>query len=183
MTEPSGSPATFRPARPPDAARLAEVHIASLVEAYRGIDPDEWIASLPEQRAERELRWRTRLDRVPREIVHVAEVAPAGIVGFARGGTAEAPAFGFDGELAAIYLHPDFQRRGVGRELVRRVARSLRERGYRRMLVRVVSAAASRGFYEALGAAEFGSDSVTIGGKELDLTVYGWPDIVVLLEG
>jgi ribosomal protein S18 acetylase RimI-like enzyme len=174
----SYGPATYRRAVLADADRLADVHIRVLMVAYRGIDPQEWIDSLPHQLEERQARWRDRLAHLPDDPVHVAEVEPAGIVGFAVGGRARGePPIGFDGELISIYLLPEHQRRGIGRELVRRVARSLIDAGYRGMLVRVLSANPARLFYERLGARPLGVDTVSVGGQELEETVYGWSNI------
>jgi ribosomal protein S18 acetylase RimI-like enzyme len=173
-------PATYRRAVLGDSTRLAEVHIRVLMVAYRGIDPEEWLDSLPRQLTERQERWKDRLAHNPADPVHVAEVDPAGIVGFAVGGRARGePPLGYEGELISIYLLPEHQRRGIGRELVRRVARSLLDAGYQGLLVRVLSANPARLFYERLGARPLGTDTVNIGGQDLEETVYGWsnPDL------
>ncbi|MCI4364753.1 MAG: GNAT family N-acetyltransferase [Thermoplasmata archaeon] len=173
----SYGPATFRPAVVSDAGRLADIHIRVLMVTYRGIDPQEWLDSLPQQLIERETRWRERLSQVPVDVVHVAEVAPAGLVGFAVGGPARPPNLGYEGELISLYLLPEHQRRGIGRELVRRVARSLMERGLRGMLVRVLTANPARLFYERLGGRPVGVQTVTIGDQPLEETVYAWRDL------
>jgi len=174
----SYGPATYRRAVPGDAGRLADVHVRVLMVAYRGIDPQEWLDRLPQQLLEREARWQDRLALLPDEPVHVAEVEPAGLVGFAVGGRARGePPLGYEGELISLYLLPEHQRRGIGRELVRRVARSLIDAGYQGMLVRVLSANPARLFYERLGARSLGTDTVAIGGEELEETVYGWSNL------
>ena len=174
----SYGPPTYRPAVLADANRLAEVHIRVLMVAYRGIDPQEWLDSLPQQLGERQARWKDRLTNLLNEPVHVAEVEPAGVVGFAVGGRARGePPIGYEGELISIYLLPEHQRKGIGRELVRRVARSLIDAGGQGMLVRVLSANPARLFYERLGARSLGIDTVSIGGQELEETVYGWSSI------
>ncbi|MCI4372149.1 MAG: GNAT family N-acetyltransferase [Thermoplasmata archaeon] len=174
----SYGPATYRLALPADANRLAEVHIRVLMVAYRGIDPQDWLDSLPQQLEERRARWKDRLSTHPDDPVQVAEVDPAGIVGYAVGGRARGePPIGFEGELISIYLLPEHQRRGIGRELVRRVARSLIASGFQGMIVRVLSANPARIFYERLGARALGIDTVSIGGQELEETVYGWSNI------
>jgi GNAT superfamily N-acetyltransferase len=173
-------PATYRPAVLADARRLAEVYVRVLMLANRGLDPTEWLDTLPQQLLDREARWIDRLTHRTEEPVHVAEVVPAGIVGYAVGGRARGePPLGFEGELIALYLLPEHQRRGIGRELVRRVARSLLAAGYQGLLVRVLSGNPARLFYEHLGARPLGIDLVSLGGEELEETVYGWsnPDL------
>jgi ribosomal protein S18 acetylase RimI-like enzyme len=170
------TPVAYRLARPTDAARLADVHLRSLLVAYRGIDPQEWLDDLPSQLAEREARWRDRLTNLPQEPVFVAEVPPVGIVGFIVGGAARKPSFGYDGELISLYLLPEHQRRGIGRELVRRLVEALVSSGFERVLVRVLSANPARHFYERLGAYSIGVTHVTVGEAELEESLYGWPE-------
>jgi hypothetical protein len=43
--------------------------------------------------------------------------------------------------------------------------------------VRVLTANPARLFYERLGARSLGIDTVSIGGQELEETVYGWSNI------
>jgi GNAT superfamily N-acetyltransferase len=171
-------PPSFRRAVLADANRLADVHIRVLMVAYRGIDPQVWLESLPRQLEERQARWKDRLTNLPDDPVFVAEVAPPGIVGFAVGGRARGePPLGYDGELISMYLLPEHQRKGIGRELVRRVARALIDAGIQGMLVRVLTANPARLFYERLGAHSLGIDTVSIGGQELEETVYGWSNL------
>ncbi|EQD27045.1 GCN5-related N-acetyltransferase domain protein, partial [mine drainage metagenome] len=144
-----------------------------MLATYRGIDPDEWLDSLPGQLREREERWRTRLRERPDEPVLVAVVPPAGIVGFALGGAARKPSFDYDGELISLYLLPEHQRRGIGRELVRRLVLALLDAGFERVLVRVLAANPSRRFYERLGAYPIGTTRVEVGGALLEESLYG----------
>ncbi|MGP8073339.1 MAG: N-acetyltransferase family protein [Thermoplasmata archaeon] len=176
--EPGPPLVIYRPAVPTDAGRLADVHVRTLMLTYRGIDPQEWLDSLPAQLVEREARWRDRLTNFPQEPVFVAEVAPVGVVGFIVGGAARKPSYGYDGELISLYLLPEHQHRGIGRELVRRLVRELVRAGFERVLVRVLTANPARHFYEHLGAYSIGVTHVTVGGEELEESLYGWPDPV-----
>jgi len=167
---------TFRAAGPFDASRLADVHLRSVLVADRGICAEDHLARRSEQLVERERRWREQLTSRPDEPVLVAERDPFGIVGYAVGGATRKPSFGYDGELVSIYLLPEHQRQGIGRELVRRMVRTLHERGFERVLVRVLSANPSRHFYERLGAYSIGVTQVAVGDQELEESLYGWPD-------
>ncbi len=173
--DPKEAEVAYRRAEPSDAPRLADVHIRTLLVTYRGIDPREWLDSLRAQLRERELRWRERLEKLPEEPVLVAVDPRAGIVGFALGGAARKPSYDYDGELISLYLLPEHQRRGIGRELVRRLVRDLLAAGFQRILVRVLSANPARHFYERLGAYPIGTTTVEIGGAQLEESLYGWP--------
>ena len=168
-------PVRYRRAVVADAPRLADIHIRTLLVTYRGIDPQEWLDSLRDQLREREERWRSRLTERTNEPVIVAVVEPAGIVGFAVGGPARKPSYDYDGELISLYLLPEHQRRGIGRELGRRLVGELVGAGFERVLVRVLTANPARRFYERLGAYPIGTTQVEVGGALLEESLYGWP--------
>jgi GNAT superfamily N-acetyltransferase len=170
-----------------DARAIAEVHVASWRTAYRGIMPDDFLATLSVERRER--RWRDTLTNPhSTSVVYVAEDAEGRVAGFAAGGPPSAtdPASfsyaAYAGELYAIYLLREKHGRGTGRALVRAVARRLAERGIRSMLVWVLADNPARRFYEALGGVPAGEQPTEIGGRQLIEVAYGWPDTSGLIE-
>src|ERR1700730_1563513 len=98
-----------------DAPGIAHVHVASWRTTYRGLLPDEFLESLSESGYED--RWRRNIAEGT-NTVHVVE-EDGGVVGFASGGRERAGESGYSGELYAIYMLDNAQRRGYGRELVR----------------------------------------------------------------
>ena len=160
-----------RPALQEDAEGIARVNIATWQSAYRGLLPDDFLASLSE--ASYAERWR-RILRDGSSSVYVVE-QPEGIVGFASGGRERAGENGFAGELYAIYVLASAQRQGHGRELVRAVAGALREMKLKDMIVWVLhDNASARQFYERLGGIYVRSQPITIGTATLEEVSYGW---------
>jgi GNAT superfamily N-acetyltransferase len=155
---------------------LADIQIRMLLLSYRGSNPKEWVHTLGPLLAERETLWRERLAQPRAEVVHVADAAPAGLVGFALGGPAREPALGYEGEVVSLQVLPEHQHRGIGRELLRRIVRSLIDGGFRGMMVRLLTEDPTRIFYEKQGARPAGRRRVKIGDQELEETVYGWSD-------
>lgn len=107
---------TIRPATTDDASTIARIHIASWREAYAGIVPETYLASIDADARER--RWveilsggehRTWIAEVDRRTVGFASVGPS------RDEDAEPG----DQELYSIYLDPEAWGRGVARELMR----------------------------------------------------------------
>jgi ribosomal protein S18 acetylase RimI-like enzyme len=160
-----------RPATIGDAAEIARVHVASWRTTYRGMLPDDFLASLSEDHYTE--RWK-RVIAEASSRVHVVEES-AQMVGFASGGRERAGEGTFAGELYAIYVLDSAQRRGHGRELVRAVAGALREMGLPDMIVWVLrDNAAARRFYERLGGIYVRSQPITIGTATLEEVSYGW---------
>ena len=160
-----------RPAELRDAAGIAHVHVDTWRTAYRGLLPDDFLASLNEPAYED--RWR-RILEAGSSRVYVAE-EDGDVVGFASGGRERAGELGFAGELYAIYVLDSAQGRGHGRQLVKAVVEGLREMGLMDMLVWVLrDNPVGRRFYESLGGIYVRSQPITIGSAQLEEVSYGW---------
>jgi ribosomal protein S18 acetylase RimI-like enzyme len=161
----------IRPATLEDATAIARVHVASWQSTYRGMLPDEFLASLSE--AGYAERWK-RVIGDGSSKVYVAEDGGE-VVGFASGGRERAGETGYTGELYAIYVIDAAQRRGFGRELVRATVAGLRELGLDDMIIWVLrDNQPARSFYERLGGVYIRGQPITIGSVTLEEVSYGW---------
>jgi GNAT superfamily N-acetyltransferase len=98
-----------------------------------------------------------------------ARAAPAGTLAARRGGRIIGLAgLGLlgsgDGELAAFYVLPGEQGRGIGLALWERSVAELQLRGCARMEVWTLARAGARRFYEARGCLAFGEGSFAVAG-------------------
>ena len=168
----------IRAAAVEDASAIAHVHVASWQTTYAGIVPEAYLASL--KVAEREASWREWLTLDVD--VFVAELEGE-VVGFVSGGAIREPVEKFDAELFAIYLLRDAQSRGIGMALLRRLAVSLKERGFRSMVAWVLEDNASGGFYSRSGGVRVASKEIEIGGVMLPVVAYGWSDVGMIAAG
>jgi ribosomal protein S18 acetylase RimI-like enzyme len=112
---------TIRIATEGDAAGIARVHVRSWQEAYAGIVPDAYLASLDAD--ERTAQWRRYLREGPGEEIHTW-VALSGdrVVGFVTvGPSRDEDARRGDREIFSIYLDPGTWGHGVARDLMRTV--------------------------------------------------------------
>ena len=154
-----------------DAPAIARVHVSSWRSAYRGMLPDDFLASLSE------INYAERWKRVIAEgtsKVYVVE-DEAAVVGFASGGRERAGEPGYEGELYAIYVLDAAQRRGFGRELVRATVGGLREMSLADMIIWVLrDNQPARAFYERLGGVYVRAQPITIGAVTLEEVAYGW---------
>lgn len=138
-----------------DAAGIATVHVAAWRVAYRGVVPEEVLATLSVEQRERGWR-RTLADGAVPTLV-----AESGgrVVGFC---TLACPARDDDAgertaEIAAIYVDPERWRRGIGTRLARAALDRLRGRDSVTLWVFAANAAAIA-FYERLGFAPDGAE-------------------------
>ena len=114
--------------------------------------------------------------------VYVAEDEDAQIIGFASGGPEREADPLYDGELYAIYLLQQNQRRGIGRQLTLTIAKHLQQQGFSAMKVWLLAGNPARNFYEALGGQDAGRKEITISGVTLSEVAFGWPDIAAFLR-
>ena len=169
--------AVIREATPDDARAIAAVHDSSWQSTYRGLLNDAYLDSLSVD--DHAGRWQRLLASGTGD-TFVALEGPD-VVGFASCGRERDQDPIYQGELYAIYLLEDRQRRGLGRRLVSSVARRLLELEYRSMLVWVLAANPARAFYEAIGGALVRSRQMELAGETQEEAGYGWLDVADLL--
>ena len=145
-----------------DAEVIAKIHVQTWHEAYRGIVPAEYLADLSEEK--RTVFWRQELS-AGRSTTLVA-LSGREIVGWVSGGLSQDDGTEAGGEVYAIYVAPSFWRRGVGRELMKKIEETLPDPVVLWVLAENQSACQ---FYERLGyrrdggekKADFGSVSLS----------------------
>jgi GNAT superfamily N-acetyltransferase len=130
-----------------DAEGVARVQVETWQAAYAHALPDEQLQALSmEAAAERHRRWPP---------TYVAEVGGR-ITGFVSVGRSRDP--GTDGELFAIYVHPEHWGAGTGRELIEAGEEELRRLGHRDAVLWVLDDnPRARRFYEIAGWAADGT--------------------------
>jgi ribosomal protein S18 acetylase RimI-like enzyme len=178
---------TVRAARVADAPAMARVFVDSFHTGHRGQMPDWLLETRTYETSERGwVRTLAELSEAaaPEECVFVAEDDAVHIAGVAMCGPPKA--WDADekareaqptGEVYALYVDPSHWRRGVGRELVRHMARFLAAHGRRRMLIGVLANNdPARRFYEAIGGRVLGQRLFDDDGVLLDEVVYVWDD-------
>jgi L-amino acid N-acyltransferase YncA len=170
----------IRAACPRDAASIARVHVNSWRDTYAGIIPAGYLAGLSYEKQTRE--WLGHLAR-PGNATFVAESGTRGVIGFANGGPERTGQNNrFFSEMYVLYLLRDYQRRGIGGDLMTAFAGEVVKIGLRSMLVWVLSENPSRAFYPALGGELVGEKQVGVGGAKLTEVAYGWRDVRMLLQ-
>ncbi len=158
-----------------DAAGIGIVHAESWRTTYRGIVPDAYLDAIDiDEWSERQRR---SLAEAPHDVVSLVAVEGQ-IVGWAAGGPNREPELDHAGELYAVYLLPEHQRKGIGLKLTVAIARWLMDTGMESMAVWVLADnQTARRFYEALGAEYCQERESKLGGANLAEVAYGWSDL------
>jgi ribosomal protein S18 acetylase RimI-like enzyme len=145
-----------RKATAQDASAIAFVHVRSWQVAYRGHMPDEFLDGLDVEK--RTKMWR-ELTQEPDKIIFVAEDREGNIVGFsALGPSRDADANPNTAEVAAIYVHPEKWKKGIGRALLSASLDQVRTREFDQITLWVLEAnQRARSFYEAFGFVQDGA--------------------------
>ena len=137
----------MRTATSDDAPEIASVHIESWLRAYRGIVSDQYLDRL--SHVERTDRWMRILSKEPSTSTSLVATASKRVIGFSSAGPSRSERFSdHDGELMALYLHPEFIGKGIGRRLFDATSELLKSGGHLAMFVWVLEANRSRSFYE-----------------------------------
>jgi GNAT superfamily N-acetyltransferase len=128
-----------------DAHQIAKVHVDCWRTTYKGILSEDFLQSLSyEARAK---RWEEIISNSTGGSVFVVESEHGDIVGFANGGKERSGKDPYDGELYAIYLLENYQRQGIGNQLVRHVVQELHRFNIFSLFVWVLEDNPSRFFY------------------------------------
>jgi GNAT superfamily N-acetyltransferase len=144
---------SVRPARPGDAAAVAEVQLRTWREVYAGILPAAVLRSLTVEEAEQ--RWRAAVEDPPsdrhRLLVAVDEDRVVGFSAFGPAGDEDTdPAT--TGEIATLLVGPDAQRAGHGSRLLAATIDHVRAAGARAATTWIFDAdGGMEAFYESAG--------------------------------
>jgi GNAT superfamily N-acetyltransferase len=141
----------LRRAHEADAGGIAEVHVETWRQAYRGLIPAAVLDAVDLDKRER--MWHTELQTLAADRRPWVAVSPDRIVGFVSvGGSRDDNAASSQGEIYAIYVLAECWSRGVGRNLLARAERDLLAHGYSEAILWCLAAnQRARDFYEQVG--------------------------------
>ncbi|MGI5894582.1 MAG: GNAT family N-acetyltransferase [Candidatus Merdivicinus sp.] len=147
-----------RPAKLEDAAAIGKIYCESWKTAYRGIVPQDYLDSLtPDDR---------KINPANYLVLESEDGTVFGLANIGASRDKERPDLG---ELRAIYLLPEFWRKGAGTALFQAAETKLRQMGFSRYFLWVLTEnTRARRFYEKMGMHLSGKEqSFSICGKEL----------------
>jgi GNAT superfamily N-acetyltransferase len=172
--------AILRKATVADAEAIARVNLETWQSSYRDVFPKEFLAKLPFNKRLESTRSHLK-DLPPQTAAFVVEVPLTGVVGFAIGGRGRERLQDFDGELHGLYVLKDYQRHGLGCQLLTVIVTFLEVNKFKKMFAWTLAASPYTAFYRKLGAVEFGKQMREFGQITRELVAFGWHSISDLL--
>ncbi|CAN5610978.1 hypothetical protein BH18ACI1_BH18ACI1_03810 [soil metagenome] len=164
----------YRRANVKDALAVAKVHVESWHKSFAGIVPQEFLDNLTVEKREQAFRQRFGEENYK---MFVAETANDGIVGFADFGKSREKDFAFEAELYAIYLLPEFQRKGIGENLFKLCQKEMIVDKVNSMYLMALDVSPYKPFYEKMGGQIVGKGNHFLALVEYETVIYGWKDL------
>ena len=177
----------IRRGRKGDAAAIGRVHVETWQSAYAGLLPDMMLAGMSDVR---QSAWWSRALGDPGQSrgIFVADDEDMGVVGFGSCGPVRDAPEGLNGtekrvgEIYTLYVEPDFQNRGLGRQLLSAMFEQLLKDGCDTAVLWMLANNPTRFFYESLGGERVGDRIDTMAGRDVEEVAYAWRDLDRPLE-
>ncbi|HUZ74973.1 MAG TPA: N-acetyltransferase [Stellaceae bacterium] len=167
-----------RPGRLVDAEAIARIEVETWRSTYAGMLPDRVLLNMSERR--QTASWASFLRHRPDD-TRVACNAKGAIVGFGNCGAQRDSNVDYGGEVYTLYVTPDAQGQGTGRQILLALFARLVATGYSSALVWVVRANPARYFYERIGSKQVMYRPIPVAGQPVDAVAYGWRDLAAVL--
>ena len=167
---------TIRRAKAGDEGEIANIHINSWREAYRGLLPQTMLDELPLTFKRRQTMWQKAIQE-NKSVIYVAQ-SNYGIIGFACFSETKEEFFKGYFEVNAIYLLEKFKGKGIGFSLLKHGLQSALALGFSKAFCWVLEDNPTIKFYEKSGAIYTGQEKLDeIGGKKVIEKAFAWSDL------
>ena len=165
----------IRRATETDIPHVAQIHVASRRDAYRGVIPDAMVEARTIEGAIE--MWLAHLAKYPANLT-VAEMPDEQIAGFSCAGpvTNTERSGPYEFEVYAMHVRPDIRRNGIGAALLRHAIKRARDELHMRSMIvwTLEDLRLSRRFYEREGGKVVKRGHWEVGGVALPDLAYGW---------
>lgn len=158
-----------------DEKDIANVIINTWKNAYRNIVPDDFLMSLNTEKHEQLFKEHIKEKK---ETIIILENNEGKIIAMVSGGKDRSGCF--DCEIAAIYVLPEYQKQGYGKQLFKYIIEDYKKNNYKSMIIWTFEKNKDQKFYVKLGGTIQKTSNYIIGGKEIPLVGYVWQDINII---
>lgn len=170
---------SIRSARTSDVQAIAHVDVETWRTTYPGMLPDDLLTALdPRQRAR---QWSRFIAQRPDDAVLAFDEQDR-VLGFGSCGIQRETVLPYAGEIFTLYVGPDFQGQGVGRQLLLALFQRMVRGGLSSAMLWVLAANPSRFFYERVGGRRIADRQLDMGPFGVPAVAYGWPDLAETID-
>ncbi len=171
---------TIRNASPGDAKVIAHIYTETWRDTYAGMVPDRVLLGMSRRR--HAAMWTRNLSsKRSSELAVVAEDEGRGIIGFGSCGPAKEQKLGAAGEIYTLYVLPDYQGLGLGKQLLAALFKRLVDKGQDSALIWVLAQNPARFFYHAMGGTQVAVRAEPFHGEHLDEMAFLWPNLAAAI--
>lgn len=157
-----------------DAANIAQVHVKSWQQSYKGLVDSDYLAQMSIE--ERTAKWEKWLRQGNSHIVLVLEDDERNLCGFISGGAIRSH-HPYAGEVYAFYLLKHVQQKGFGTKMLRMFVTELAAIDKNSMIVWVLKDNPAKQAYISLGGKKIDEEQILIGKQELTEECFAWFDL------
>ena len=168
----------IRPSRTADTRSMAQVYVQTWHDTYTGLVPFGYLLAMSTRKIQQGFLNEIQSKRA---FSYVAEDSGR-VIGFVSGGFARQTDDIYDGEIYTLYVLKDYQRRGVGTQLVSGLTGGFSRCGVYSMLVWVLEHNPYRRFYEKINGMYLRKQTLPFAGEVLDTVAYGWIDTGLIAD-
>lgn len=155
-----------------DIEGIAYVHTESWKTTYRGLISDEFLNPITQERGIKQ--WSGVFSSFAKDDRIAVAKEGERVVGFAHGGACRETELGYGGELYSIYILKEYQRMGLGQQLMGDIMNHLCAINYKSMMAWVLEGNPSLEFYLRMGGTPFMNKEIRIGTETKSEIAIGW---------
>ncbi|NIX76260.1 GNAT family N-acetyltransferase [Microvirga terricola] len=178
------SPLDIRLGTLADSAAIARILAAGWQQAYSGFMPKEMLhrRADPVYRAGEITEWLSSDFDPAVDLLLVAERADT-VLGFVAARLGDRDDTGAASKITLLYVTPEAQGQGVGRQLLLSAISDLKERAPGAITIAAYEQSPFRSFYSFIGGRELKSITSSVDGREWPLVIYHWSSLEGLEDG
>ncbi|MBD2745107.1 GNAT family N-acetyltransferase [Microvirga sp. BT688] len=175
---------SIRPGTPADSAAIGRILADGWRQAYSGFMPKSELGPRidPDYRAREVGAWLSTQFDPNAELLLVAEQA-GHVTGFLAARLGDRNDVGSAAQVTLLYVAPEHQGRGAGRQLLLEAAEWLKVHAPGPVSIGAFEQNPFRSFYEAIGGVVVKAVVVRVDAREWPVVVYLWPSPEALQEG
>ncbi len=157
-----------------DVQAIARVDIETWRTTYAGILPDSVLVEMSTR--QRSAFWSRFVAKHPGDLIVAVDVRNQ-VLGFGSCGIQRGSCLPNAGEIFSIYVAPDQQGQGIGRQLLLSLFFRLVQSGHTACVLWVLERNPSRFFYQRLGGRVVARQTLTYAGRDVGASAYAWADL------